>query len=72
LIIVGNCRVHEIQLGSADGQAQFKVRRNVDASSMFRHLQRAIHICIMMQELHNAGQSDFDFAIARTYGSKRY
>jgi hypothetical protein len=50
----------------------FKVRRNVDASSMFRHLQRAIHICIMMQELDNAGQSDFDFAIARTYGSKRY
>jgi hypothetical protein len=43
LIIVGNCRVHEIQLGSADGQAQlFKVRRNVDASSMFRHLQRVV------------------------------
>ena len=37
-----------------------------------RHLQCAVQLCIMAQELDNVGQLDFDFVIDRTCGGPRH
>jgi hypothetical protein len=65
-------REHEVdlqvsKLGSANRPAELaKIRRRVDERLGFGHLQSVMHGRIVVEQLRNAGESDFDQVTAGT------